>query len=85
MPGQLETFLALRGIRTLAVRLERAQANALAPGLASIAITGFNGMGDAQQPFDIGRGARRSYGACGHFDAQRACHRHNQRRLMLRF
>mgnify|MGYP003351902004 FL=1 len=30
MPGQLETFLALRGIRTLAVRLERAQANAQA-------------------------------------------------------
>ncbi len=29
-PGALETFLALRGIRTLAVRLERAQANAQA-------------------------------------------------------
>lgn len=30
MPGALETFLALRGIRTLSVRLERAQANAQA-------------------------------------------------------
>ena len=30
MPGQLETFLALRGVRTLHLRLERAQANALA-------------------------------------------------------
>ena len=30
MPGQLETFLALRGLRTLSVRLERAQANAQA-------------------------------------------------------
>jgi cystathionine gamma-synthase len=29
-PGSLEAFLALRGIRTLAVRLERAQASALA-------------------------------------------------------
>ena len=29
-PGSLEAFLALRGLRTLAVRLERAQANALA-------------------------------------------------------
>ena len=28
IPGALETFLALRGIRTLAVRMERAQANA---------------------------------------------------------
>jgi cystathionine gamma-synthase len=28
VPGPLETFLALRGLRTLAVRLERAQANA---------------------------------------------------------
>ena len=30
MPGQLETFLALRGVRTLHVRLERAVANAAA-------------------------------------------------------
>ena len=29
-PGSLEAFLALRGLRTLSVRLERAQANALA-------------------------------------------------------
>ena len=29
MPGAMECFLALRGMRTLAVRLERAQANAL--------------------------------------------------------
>jgi cystathionine gamma-synthase len=29
MPGALECFLALRGLRTLAVRLDRAQANAL--------------------------------------------------------
>lgn len=29
MPGALECFLALRGIRTLALRMERAQANAL--------------------------------------------------------
>jgi cystathionine gamma-synthase len=29
MPGALECFLALRGLRTLAVRMERAQANAL--------------------------------------------------------
>lgn len=29
MPGALESFLALRGLRTLAVRLQRAQANAL--------------------------------------------------------
>jgi cystathionine gamma-synthase len=42
-PGTLETFLAVRGVRTLAVRLERAQSNALTlaerlaryPGLAS--------------------------------------------------
>jgi len=30
VPGSLEAFLALRGLRTLAVRLERAQANAAA-------------------------------------------------------
>jgi cystathionine gamma-synthase len=29
LPGALECFLALRGLRTLAIRLERAQANAL--------------------------------------------------------
>jgi cystathionine gamma-synthase len=29
MPGALETYLALRGMRTLAVRMERAQENAL--------------------------------------------------------
>ena len=29
IPGALETFLALRGVRTLAVRMERAQANAM--------------------------------------------------------
>ncbi|HEV7191925.1 MAG TPA: PLP-dependent transferase [Jatrophihabitantaceae bacterium] len=29
MPGALECFLALRGVRTLAVRMERAQANAI--------------------------------------------------------
>jgi cystathionine gamma-synthase len=29
IPGSLETYLALRGLRTLAIRLERAQANAL--------------------------------------------------------
>lgn len=29
LPGALESYLALRGLRTLAVRLERAQANAL--------------------------------------------------------
>lgn len=29
MPGALECFLALRGVRTLALRMERAQANAL--------------------------------------------------------
>jgi cystathionine gamma-synthase len=29
VPGALESYLALRGLRTLAVRLERAQANAL--------------------------------------------------------
>ena len=28
MPGALESYLALRGLRTLAVRMERAQANA---------------------------------------------------------
>ncbi len=28
IPGPMETFLALRGLRTLAVRLERAQASA---------------------------------------------------------
>jgi cystathionine gamma-synthase len=37
VPGPLEAFLALRGVRTLAVRLDRAQANAaeLAPRLAA--------------------------------------------------
>jgi cystathionine gamma-synthase len=29
IPGALETYLALRGVRTLAVRMERAQANAM--------------------------------------------------------
>ena len=29
IPGALESFLALRGLRTLALRMERAQANAL--------------------------------------------------------
>ena len=48
-PGTLETFLAVRGIRTLAVRLERAQSNAmtLAERLArhpNVALTRYPGL-----------------------------------------
>ncbi len=44
MPGALECFLALRGLRTLAVRMERAQANALrARGPAQRASAGLPG------------------------------------------
>jgi cystathionine gamma-synthase len=48
-PGALETFLAVRGVRTLAVRLDRAQRNAvvLAERLArhpSVAVTRYPGL-----------------------------------------
>jgi cystathionine gamma-synthase len=51
VPGPLEAFLALRGVRTLAVRLERAQANAaeLAPRLAgheAVARVRYPGLAD---------------------------------------
>lgn len=50
-PGTLETFLAVRGVRTLALRLERAQQNAmtLAERLAShphVALTRYPGLTD---------------------------------------
>ncbi len=39
------------GLNNLDYGINVPNTNSLAPGLASIAITGFNGMGDAQQPF----------------------------------
>jgi cystathionine gamma-synthase len=53
VPGSLEAFLALRGLRTLAVRLERACANAavLAPRLREHpAVTSIHYLGFADHP-----------------------------------
>jgi cystathionine gamma-synthase len=52
IPSPLETFLALRGIRTLPVRMERAQASALRlvdaltgrPGIEEVRYPGFGGI-----------------------------------------
>ena len=74
-PGTLETFLAVRGARTLAVRLERAQQNAmvLAGRLADhpeVAITRYPGL--ASHPtHDAARRQLKGFGTIISFDVRR--------------
>lgn len=73
-PGALESFLAVRGVRTLAVRLERAQANAmtLAERLArhpDVTRTRFPGL--ASHPtHEAARRQLRGYGTIISFDVR---------------
>jgi cystathionine gamma-synthase len=73
-PGTLETFLAVRGARTLAVRLERAQRNAmvLADRLAAhpqVLITRYPGL--ASHPtHDAARRQLKGFGTIISFDVQ---------------
>ena len=84
VPGALESYLALRGLRTLAVRLERAQANALelANRLAAHpAVTRVRYPGLAADPgHQVARRLHDGYGAMIAFevagsggDAERVC------------
>lgn len=72
IPGALETFLAVRGARTLALRLERAQANAmlLAEKLAhhpTVAVCRYPGL--ASHPtHDIARRQLKGFGTIISFD-----------------
>jgi cystathionine gamma-synthase len=86
MPGALECFLTLRGVRTLALRMERAQANALelATRLAAhpaVARVRYPGLADDPWHERASR-LHRGYGAMVSFevtgsgaDAERVCHR----------
>lgn len=71
-PGSLETFLAVRGARTLALRLERAQHNAmmLAERLArhpSVSLTRYPGL--ASHPtHDVARRQLKAFGTIISFD-----------------
>lgn len=73
-PGTLETFLAVRGVRTLAVRLERAQSNAmtLAERLgrhANITLTRYPGL--ASHPtHDAARRQLKGFGTIISFDVR---------------
>lgn len=73
-PGTLETFLAVRGVRTLAVRLERAQQNAmvLAERLAAhptVSITRYPGL--ASHPtHEAARRQLRGFGTIISFDVR---------------
>jgi cystathionine gamma-synthase len=73
-PGTLETYLAVRGVRTLAIRLERAQHNAmiLAERLAShpdVAVTRYPGL--PQHPtHDAARRQLKGYGSLISFDVR---------------
>lgn len=71
-PGTLESFLAVRGIRTLAVRLERAQCNAmtLAERLArhpSVTLTRYPGLG-SHLTHEAARRQLKGYGTIISFD-----------------
>jgi cystathionine gamma-synthase len=73
-PGTLEVFLAVRGVRTLAVRLERAQSNAttLAERLAShphVTLTRYPGL--ATHPtYDAARRQLKGFGTIVSFDVR---------------
>jgi cystathionine gamma-synthase len=73
-PGTLETFLAVRGVRTLAVRLERAQSNAmtLAERLArhpNVTLTRYPGL--ASHPtHEAARRQLKGFGAIISFDVR---------------
>ena len=73
-PGTLETFLAVRGVRTLAVRLERAQSNAmiLAERLArhpNVTLTRYPGL--ASHPtHDAARRLLKGFGTIISFDVR---------------
>ena len=73
-PGALESYLAVRGVRTLALRLERAQANAavLARRLSSharVECTRYPGL-DTHPTHAIARDQLRGYGTVISFDVQ---------------
>ena len=73
-PGTLETFLAVRGIRTLAVRLERAQSNAmvLAERLAQhpeVTVTRHPGLG-SHPTHEAARRQLRGFGTIVSFDVR---------------
>jgi cystathionine gamma-synthase len=73
-PGTLETFLAVRGIRTLAVRLERAQSNAmtLAERLARhprVAVTRYPGLA-AHPTHEAARRQLQGFGTMISFDVR---------------
>ena len=69
VPGTLETYLALRGIRTLPLRLMKAQASAQVlarelathPGVERVRYPGFGAM----ISFDVRGGAEQADGVCG--------------------
>jgi cystathionine gamma-synthase len=84
IPGPLETYLALRGLRTLPVRLEKAQANAIElarrlsdhPKVAEVLYPGLEG----HPAFELGRRQMRGPGAMlsflvtgGAAEADRVC------------
>ena len=73
-PGALETFLAVRGVRTMALRLERAQQNAmtLATRLAThaaVTITRYPGL-PAHPTHDIARRQLKGFGTIISFDVK---------------
>ena len=73
-PGTLETFLAVRGVRTLAVRLERAQRNAmrLAERLAShpsVTLTRYPGLA-AHPTYEAARRQLKGFGTIISFDVR---------------
>jgi cystathionine gamma-synthase len=73
-PGTLETFLAVRGVRTLAIRLERAQSNAmvLAERLSrhpNVSVTRYPGL--ASHPtYEAARRQLKGFGAVISFDVR---------------
>jgi len=73
-PGALETFLAVRGVRTMALRLERAQQNAmtLAARLethAAVTMTRYPGL-PAHPTHDIARQQLKGFGTIISFDVK---------------
>jgi cystathionine gamma-synthase len=73
-PGTLETFLAVRGVRTLALRLERAQRNAmtLAERLAShshVAVTRYPGL-TSHPTYEAARRQLKGFGTIISFDVR---------------
>jgi cystathionine gamma-synthase len=73
-PGALESFLAVRGARTMAIRLERAQANAMVlaerlsvhPGVACTRYPGLN----SHPTHSIARAQLKGYGTIISFDVR---------------